>query len=163
LKNARFSGANFSGADLSGVSNLLNGYSDSGTDYDNINVLLSPTTILPLEVLKLHYQADCHNYVCANNDDYSSFFLFCSMVLEEALENNQPYVALGPTHNHAWFIIPINDFPSWYEHTWDQIFHSQHDRPWSPPDPDEIGESHNEGKQELEQIINHFKKQQSQG
>jgi hypothetical protein len=158
LKNARFSGANFSGADLSGVSNLLNGYSDSGTDYDNINVLLSPTTILPLEVLKLHYQADCHNYVCANNDDYSSFFLFCSMVLEEALENNQPYVALGPTHNHAWFIIPINDFPSWYEHTWDQIFHSQHDRPWSPPDPEKIAQNHNEGRRELEQIIAVLKK-----
>ena len=158
LKNARFSGANFSGADLSRVSNLLNGYSDSGTDYDNINVLLSPTTILPLEVLKLHYQADCHNYVCANNDDYSSFFLFCSMVLEEALENNQPYVALGPTHNHAWFIIPINDFPSWYEHTWDQIFHSQHDKPWSPPDPEKIAQNHNEGRHELEQIMAALKK-----
>ncbi len=80
------------------------------------------------------------------------------MVLEEALENNQPYVALGPTHNHAWFIIPINDFPSWYEHTWDQIFHSQHDEPWSPPDPEKIAQNHNEGRHELEQIMAVFKK-----
>lgn len=86
LSGADLSGADLSGADLTDVKGLLHGWKDSGNFFHhNKNVILSPTTILPLEVLKLHYQADCHQYVCANNDDYSNFFLFCSMVLEDAL------------------------------------------------------------------------------